>query len=183
MQRRGARVVLGGLVLGLGLAGCASERTQVQGATTGAAGEGAVVVEPPPLPEGAPTVLLTDLEGEPAEAMAAHTLFVQRGLRETGRAKIVLKREQDQLLAACDSDACLERVRTELGEVRYLASGGVGTLGGTTMVRLRLIEPASGTVVARVLKQGGGSLEQLLLEGGRELGQAVPAVAAASATH
>jgi hypothetical protein len=179
-MQRWTWVVLGALALGSWA--CATEQTQVKGVAAGAASEGAAVVEPPPLPAGAPTVLLTDLEGEPAGAMAAHTLFVQRGMREAGRARIVLKREQDELLSACDSDACLERVRTELGEVRYLASGGVGVLGQTTMVRLRLIEPTTGTVLARVLKQGGGSLEGLLLEGGRELGQAVPA-AVAPATH
>ncbi|MFH1809079.1 MAG: hypothetical protein ABIJ09_10065 [Pseudomonadota bacterium] len=168
------------LVLLLGA--CATEKTQVQTASPNATADG-TYQQPPAPPAGAPTVLLTDLEGPDAEAMAAHTLFVQRGMREVGRAKIVLKREQDELLAACDSDACLERVRQELGEVRYLASGGVGNLGTTTMVRLRLIEPATGSVVARVLKQGQGPLETLLVEGGRELGQAVPASGGDAATH
>jgi hypothetical protein len=150
---------------------CAGDRTEIKPAATSTSTS---YQEPAPAPAGSPTILLNNLSAEGVESAESYTLFVRRGILETGKAFVVLKREQTELLAACSTEECLYKVQQELGSIRYVVSGGLGKLGEKWVARLQLIDPTTAEVIKRVVKMGNGSPEDLLLAAGREIGESLP---------
>ena len=166
-----------GMVMGLAVSSffaCATERSQVQKAPA----KNTVVDKykaPQPAPDGAPTVMVSDLEGR-AEGLdaAPYTAFVRRGLAQSRRAFVVLQSEQRSLLAACQSEACLQRVQHENASARYICTGNIARLGDSWVVSLSLVDAQKGTTLGRSMKRGRGDLEGLVVAAAQELGQALP---------
>ena len=159
-----------------GLMSCATERSQVEKAPANN-----VVVDdyraPEPAPEGAPTVMVSDLEGR-ADGLdpGPYTVFVRRGLLQSRRAFVVLQSEQRSLLAACETAACLERVQHENAAAQYICTGNIARLGESWVVSMSLVDVQKGTTLGRAMKRGNGDLEGLVVAAAQELGQAPPAL-------
>jgi len=168
------RLELGVLTVAVALVvvACAEKRTEVKPALPPSA---PVLAKVPPLPADAPVVVVDDLEGEGIPDLARYTVHLAQGAAQSGRAQVVVRSEIAAQMKACTEVECQQRVGAPLVAARYVVHGSANKLGDSYLVQVKLLQPGSASVLARVNRQGSGDLAALLFEAGREVGAAVPA--------
>jgi hypothetical protein len=75
--------------------------------------------------------------------------------------KLMLEHEQQKILTGCDDTACLAEIGGALG-VELLMAGGVGKLGDTYVVSLKLIDVRQAQVLNREERTVSGAIEELV---------------------
>jgi len=151
---------------------CAEKRTEVKPAPAPVA---PVVAKAPPVPADAPYVVVDDLEGEGIPDLGRFSAELARGVAQSGRAQVVVRSEIAARMKACTEVDCQQQVGAPLAAARYVVHGSANKLGDSFIVQIKLLQPGSASVLARVNRQGSGDLAALLFEAGREVGAALPA--------
>lgn len=151
---------------------CAEKRTEVKPAPAPVA---PVVAKAPPVPADAPFVVVDDLEGEGIPDLGRFSADLARGVAQSGRAQVVVRSEIAAKMKTCTEVDCQQLVGAPLVAARYVVHGSANKLGDSYIVQIKLLQPGSASVLARVNRQGSGELAALLFEAGREVGAALPA--------
>ena len=117
------------------------------------------------------TIAVLDLKARGLEASVAENItdLVTKEVDRLGlfrtvsmeEIKRMLEHEQQKILTGCDDTSCLAEIGGALG-VELLVAGGVGKLGDTYLLSLKLIDVREAKVLAREERTVSGKVEELV---------------------
>jgi hypothetical protein len=121
--------------------------------------------------QGKKNIAVLDLKARGLEASVAENItdLVTKEVDRVGlfrtvsmaEIKRMLEHEQQKILTGCDDTSCLAEIGGALG-VELLLAGGVGKLGDTYLLSLKLIDVREAKVLAREERTVTGKVEELV---------------------